>query len=356
MPTKHMKRLCAFLVFLALALSGLSAFAYEDTPVSFLVNGKSVSFPFTPLVRDGVTYADLSALCGTLSLSCKKYSEHDSYVVGNARTSVCFVPNEPYATVSDLTGKSDKEYTYFTLTAPCIYINNHLAVAVRDVASIFSYALSFNKDTLTVYFGYSPQMISSSARSAVNQKAYYFQNQAEFSLPSFGSGYCWACSYAMLITNLTGQRVTPSDIAAINLTKGASGAYCYHNEIVSAYNLKFTSAISESSSYYGGRSDRGGATLVKNPYKDDRIATEALKEALTLHPEGVIVRYDDFPHSMLAVAYDGDMILFNDPAPSSSSAYSDTGRYQGVPFSETCVAKKGFVLSDMTFIQAISVK
>lgn len=351
-----MKKTFAIFILISLILSGISAFSYEDTPVRFLVNGKTVSFPFNPMIRDGVTYADLKTLSSSLGLNLKTYSDHESVIVSNSRTSVCFVPDDPYATVADLTGKSDKEYSYLTLTAPCIYVGNHLAVAVRDIATVFSYSLGFDKESQTVYFGYAPQMISEATRQSISEKAYYFQNQAEFSLPSFGSGYCWACSYAMLITNVTGQRITPADISAINLTKGSSGAYCYHNEIVSAYSLKFVSALSTDSPYYGGRNDQSGGTYINNPDKDEHITIAALKEALSLHPAGIIVRYADYPHSMLAVAYDGDIILFNDPAPSLSSAYSESGNYQGVPFSETCVAKKGFSLSDVTFIQALSIR
>ena len=97
-----------------------------------------------------------------------------------------------------------------------------------------------------------------------------------------------------------------------------------------------------------------GGTLINNPDKSDAVAAAAIREALALHPEGVMVRYADFPHTMVAVGYSGDTILFNDPAPTSSSAYSETGKYNGVPFEKTCVAKKGFRLADLTFIQAIS--
>ena len=349
-----MKKLCALFIVVLLLAAALPVFAYEDIPINFLVNGKTVSFPFNPIVRDGVTYVDLCTLTSALGLSCKTYPDHESVVVSSSRKSICLVPGDEYATVADLTGTSDKEYTYHFLSAPCIYMGNNLAVAARDIASVFSYALSFDKETQTVYFGYAPQMISAATREAIDSKAYYFQNQAEFALPSFGSGYCWACSYAMLISNVTGLRVTPSDIAGVNLTKNSSGAYCYHSEIASAFNVKFVSALSEASPYYGGRDSISGGTYINNPTKDDNITIAALKEALTLHPAGIIVRYADFPHSMVAVACDADIILFNDPAPTSSGAYSETGKYQGVPFSETCVAKKGFSLSDVTFIQAIS--
>lgn len=349
-----MKKLCALFIVISLLAVVFPVFAYEDIPVNLLINGKTVSFPFSPVIRDGVTYVDLRTLTSSLGLSYKTYPDHDSVIVSNSRTSICLVPGEEYATVADLTGKSDKEYTYHFLSAPCIYFGNHLAVGARDIASVFGYALSFNKETQTVYFGYAPEMISAATREAIGNRAYYFQNQAEFALPSFGSGYCWACSYAMLISNVTGLRITPSDIAEVNLTKSSSGAYCYHNEIASAFNVKFTNALSGTSPYYGGRDSVSGGTYIKNPDKNDSTTRAALKEALALHPAGIIVRYADFPHSMVAVACEGDIILFNDPAPSSSGTYSDVGKYQGVPFSETCVAKKGFVLSDVTFIQAIS--
>lgn len=348
-----MKKLCALFIAAMLAASNIVAFSYEDTPVNMLVNGRQVSFSFSPVIRDGVTYVDVKTLVQNLGLSYKTYQGHESAVIGNSRTSVCLVPGEEYATVADLTGKTDEEFSYRRLTAPCIYIGSHLAVAARDIASIFGYPLVYNKDTATVYFGYAPEMISAQTRESIEGQAYYFQNQTEFNLPSFGSGYCWTCSYAMLITNVTGLRITPADVAAVNLTKSSSGAYCYHSEITKAFNVRFVSALSESSPYYAGRDSVSGGTYINNPQKDDNIVREALKEALSLHPEGVMVRYAAFPHTMVAVACEGDLILFNDPAPSDSGIYSDTGRYQGVPFGETCVAIKGFTLSDITFIQAL---
>lgn len=348
-----MKKICALFIAAALAASNMVAFSYEDTPVNFLINGKSASFSFSPVIRDGVTYVDAKTLASTLGLSYKAYTNHESIVISNALTSICLIPGEKYATVSDMTGRSDSEYSYRLLTAPCIYIGSYPAVAARDMAAVFGYSLTFDQASNTVYFGYSPEMISDATQQSIDSRAYYFQNQAEFALPSFGSGYCWVCSYAMVLTNVTGRRITPADVAAVNLTKTANGAYCYHSEIISAFGVKFVSALSEDSPYYGGRVSGSGGTLINNPQKDDAIVRAALKEALTLHPEGVMVRYADFPHTMVAVAYQGDMILFNDPAPSGSGTYSDSGRYRGVPFGETCVAGKGFVLSDVTFIQAI---
>lgn len=348
------KSCCIFMIILIL-LSGLSSLAYgEDVPVNFVVNGKHVNFANTPIIRDGVTYVDLQSLANALSLSYKTYPGHDSAVVSSYSKSICFVPNDEHATVSDLTGNSDSEYYYRILSAPCIYVNNRITVAARDMADVFGYSLTFNSETNTVYFGFSPEMLSDRTRQSIYSKAYYFQNQEEFNLPSYGSGYCWACSYAMLLSNVTGIRITPSDIAAINLSKNSSGAYCYHSDIVKAYNLKFVNALPTDSPYYGGRDAVSGGTFIKNPSKDRNVTIAALKEALTLHPEGVMVRYASFPHTIVAVGFEGDVILFNDPAPTSSAAYGTEGRYQCVPFEQTCIPSRSIPFEEITFIQAIS--
>ena len=351
-----MKKLCALFIAIIIMVPNIVVFSYEDTPVQMQVSGKNVTFLFPPTIRDGVTYVDIKTLSKNLGLTYKTFPGHESVTVSNTRVSVCFTPNEEYATVVDMTGRSDEEFTYRKLAAPCTYMKSHFAVPAKDIAAIFGYVLSYNQETGIVYFGFSPDMISSETHETVEGQTYYFQNQAEFNLPSYGSGYCWTCCNAMLISNVTGLRITPTDVAAINMSKSGKGEYCYHSEIASQLGVKFVSALSESSPYYAGRDGNSGGTYIENPDKDDSVARAALKEALQLHPEGVMVRYAGFPHTIVAVAYEGDLILFNDPAPSGSGTYSDTGRYQGVPFSDTCVAAKGFVLSDLTFIQALEVK
>ena len=348
-----MKRLCAIFIALLFTASNTAVFAYEDTPVNLAINGKQVYLSSKSLIRDGVTYVDAKSLSGKLSLSYKTFSPHESVIISNSRTSICLSPNNEFATVADLSGTSDKEFVFRILTAPPIYIGKTLYVALRDIAYVFGYPLGFNKDTNTVYLGYSPDMISAETLARANSLPYYFQNQAEFNLPSFSSGYCWACSYAMLISNVKGERITPNDIAAVNIENGLSGEYCYHSKIVERFGVRFMSALSEDSPYYAGRDSNSGGTYIKNPMKDDNIVRAALREALTLHPEGVTVRYAAYPHTMVAIAYEGDIILFNDPAPSGSGSYSDVGKYQAVPFFQTCVGAKGFTLSDITFIQAI---
>ncbi len=348
-----MRKLLAVLIVLILTLSNIAVSAQTDIPVNIAVDGKLLHFSNKPFMRDGVTYVDAKDICSKLSLSYVSYNSLDSVVISNSRASMCLYPLGEYATVSDLSGSFDFEYIFRKMSAIPFYSDSTLYVAARDIASVFGYSLSYNSDTATVYFGYAPEAISEQTLLKANSLSYYFQNQTEFNLPSFGSGYCWACSYAMLITNATGIRVTPNDVAAVNISNGASGSYCYHSDIANTFGVRFVSALSTASPYYAGRDSVSGGTFINNPMNDDNVVRAALREALTLHPEGVMVRYAGYPHTMVAVAFEGDIILFNDPAPSGYNTYSDTGKYQAVPFSKTCVGAGGFKLSDITFIQAV---
>ncbi len=364
------KILAVFLTILILL--PVHTLAYEDTPVNLVIDGVKTTLSQKPIIRDGVTYADAKSLASELDYSYSGYDDPKSAVVSSRTVSTCIVPNEEYITVADLTGTSVYEYVFYRLSAPCVYINGRLCIAVRDFARIFNYSVNFNKASNTVYL----QKLSSDDMIVSDQQdsqlayeevevfdnytsqlpenhTYYFQNEEEFQLPGFGSGYCWVCSYAMLISNVTGTRVTPSDIAQINLQKTSNGAYCYHYDIISAYNLRFTSALPVTSVYYGGRDNISGGTYINNPQKSDAVVRCALIEALKAHPEGVLVRYAGFPHTMVAVGFDGNDVLFYDPAPTSGAAYGTEGRYKGVTFDKTCVASKGFKLSDITFMQAI---
>lgn len=355
-----------FLLLTAVIAGNFSANA-QGSPVSINVNGAAVAFASAPVIKDGTTIADLQVLASAMGFRYAWYDSLGSATVSNSYLSLCFTEGNDYMTISDLTGTSPFEYESRKLSVVPQRSGASLSVLVRDVANAFGYALSFDTQTATVYIGgdtvtyaaaesnaaAQPVQETSAPQKSADGHTYYFQNQAEFALDDFGGGYCWVCSYAMLITDVTGSRVTPSDVARVNLARTSSGAYCYHFDIAQSFGVHFVAALSENSAYYGGRDMISGGTLVNNPNNSDAVAAAAIREALTLHPEGVMIRYSDFPHTMVAVGYNGDTILFNDPAPTSSSAYSETGRYNGVPFEQTCVAKKGFKLADLTFIQAI---
>lgn len=365
-----MRKTVAFITIVILLLPHCT-FAYEDTFVSLSINGVVSAPDGTVFIRDGITYADARKLASAMNYTFREFLSDGSAIINSGNLSVCITPGTDYITVADLTGTSIYEYTFHKLSAPCIFTGNSFFITVRDFAKIFNYSLDFDQELLTVYLGNSKKTFVSTPVDDIigeaqtqltyefegsqlpNEHAYYFQNQAEFALPGFGSGYCWACSYAMLLSNVTSSRITPYDVAQINLRRTTSGAYCYHYDIISEYNVSFVSALPESSRYYGGRDMVSGGTFINNPEKSDLVTIAALREALSLHPEGIMVRYAAFPHTMVAVGFDRDKIIFYDPAPTSSSEYSDTGRYMGVSFEQTCVGKKGFSISDITFMQAL---
>ncbi|MBR1970824.1 MAG: hypothetical protein IKA17_10780 [Clostridia bacterium] len=329
------------LVLIIIFLMNICTCAHASS--NMLVNGNIATENFRVTTINGVTYADAKALSEAFGLSFKSYYYPASATVGNSQKMMCIVPNEPYATVADLTGNASQEYTYHPLSGPGIYDNNSFLVPVRAFAEIFGYYINYNASTKMVELStYAP--VVSYNPPQTQSHVFYYQSQAEFALPNSGSGYCWVCSYAMLISNLKGQRITPNDVARVNETKTSNGAYCYHSEIASAFGVKFVSALPEDSIYYGGRDGVSGGTYIQNPNKDPQITIAALRQALTLHPEGVMVRYASYPHTMVAIGFNDYSIIFNDPG---------AAHFENVPFEETCVASRGINIEDITFIQAI---
>ena len=342
-----MKKVYGLIVLISLLFIFQSSSYAEDTPVNIRINGSAPHFSVQPVISDGVTVIDASVLAESLGLRYSWFPTLSSATISDSHTSVAITADNSFMTVTDLTGTSNSEYKNYILSRTPYLSGGRLQIAAKDLLSIFYIPISFDSSSLTVNIGngaYTP--IS-------GNHTYYFQNQAEFSLEGFGSGYCWVCSYAMLLSDVTKTRITPSDVAEINMSKGARGAYCYHFDIVGKFGAHFVPALNTNSPFYGGRDDVSGGTYINNPEHLPFVAVAALKEALDLHPEGILVRFADFPHTIVAVGYSGDAVIFNDPAHSQSGAYTDVGRYKEVTFDKTCVAQKGFSISDITFIQAI---
>ncbi len=173
---------------------------------------------------------------------------------------------------------------------------------------------------------------------------FYSQKDPQWNFPNNGRGYCWSSSYAMVISNLTGNTVLPTDIAYINSLYTEDTAICYHYDIAKAYSLVFEPAISETSPYFKEFMEFSGETHL-NITSDEEMRA-ALMEALYLNPEGVIVRFEgDFIHSMVATHYDNNYVYFNDPA------YTSGGT--DLKFANTYNGKHGYKLSDIKFIQAL---
>ncbi|MBQ7794762.1 MAG: hypothetical protein IJ366_09645 [Clostridia bacterium] len=176
---------------------------------------------------------------------------------------------------------------------------------------------------------------------------FYAQEGEEWGFESNGRGYCWVCSYAMLITDLLGERVTPVDIAEYNLNAGSgSGNYmASHFGLAAEYGLEFVPALDESSEYFDYfDSQRRGATYFKAETEED--VKNALIEALERNPKGVLVRFEGYPHTLVATGYFDGEIYFNDPG---------SLEMENVTFENTCLGRN-FSWTDLTFVQAMQVK
>lgn len=172
--------------------------------------------------------------------------------------------------------------------------------------------------------------------------AFYSQPQAEWGFANNGSGYCWVCCYAMAITSATGRTVTPPMVAAVN-EKSGSGSYMQHGNVMSEFGVSFTSALDESSPYFSRYDSWRGSTYINA--SSDAEAIAAIKAALDKNPQGVMVRYTIYPHTLFAVGYSGDTIYFHEPAYENGAAMT---------FDQTCLKK--YNISDLDFIQAIAVQ
>ena len=175
--------------------------------------------------------------------------------------------------------------------------------------------------------------------------AFYSQGEEQWGFESNGKGYCWVCSYAMMITNLTGERITPIEVAEFNLSAGgSSGNYMMsHSGLAAKYGLKFVAALDESSLYFASfETDRRGATYINAETEDDVRA--ALAETLGRNPRGVMVRFEGYPHTLVATRAADGKIYFNDPA---------GAEMEDVEFSGTCLARR-FSITDISYIQALA--
>ncbi len=216
--------------------------------------------------------------------------------------------------------------------------NNSVYIYMSDVADAVGSAARASNDVLAEY---NEQMLANVTDNSHTFYSQYDQSYIDAYSSSYGwtagrNGYCYVVSYAMLLSDLTGNTITPKDIADINIAAGGSPKICYHGSIVSTYGKKFVPAIDTSSPYYKGYDTMRGLTNIDNSSSDKVVA--ALKEALDRHPKGVLVRDNSMPHTMVAIGYEGDTIFFNDPALQTGNS----------TWGETCLKKR-----DITTISAI---
>ena len=344
-------------VILILSLSS-AAMAADD--ITVMLNGKTIDFDIDPIVIDGVTMVEVRPFAEALGCSVKWSQNTQSVKLTTSKKGAVLKINDYVMTVSDMTGKDDGDMQRISLSVAPMVVEGSTFVPLRSVAEVFDTDTVWDDEEDIIKLsknGYKYRDNSASSRSTKKSNSgshtFFFQNQSDWQLPNYGSGYCWTVSYAMLISDVTGEYVTPVDIAEINKKKSGNGSYCNHWDIIKNYGVEFVPAVAEDSPYYGGRDSNSGGTKIN--CVDEYDAIDALKEAIDRNPAGVMVRYAAYPHTMVAVGYEGDTILFNEPMQTSRS-YADESSKENVPFEDTCVGKRGINIEDITFIQALAVK
>ena len=340
-----MKRLTILGLFLITLFGAVSAQAAQDIQVT--VNSVPVAMNTPPVVEDGRTLVPIRPIANEMGLVLVWMSEDQTASLWNDDTMVRLKINSSEMEVNGDIVALD--------TAPTI-INDQTYMPVRAILEAFGAQVDLVGNDLWIQ--YAPyarddEFLNPAAQAAeqaalpenkaVKQsgKFFYSQPQSDWGFENNGRGYCWVCSYAMLISNVKGEVVTPAAVAAFNREGGGSGSYMRsHTGVVERFGVSFAPALAETSPYFARYEDWRGGTYLN--VSSDQDVINALKEALDRNPAGVIVRYNGYPHSMVAVGYEGDTIYYNEPA------YLDS---EWVTFEQTCL--KNYSLSDITFIQAI---
>ncbi len=356
MRSKALSAVFAMIMTVLLLSVSSAAFAADDD-IDVLLNGRRVNFDSAPVMVDEVMMVEARPLANAMGFDVKWSTNTQSVRLTGDGIGAVLKMDYDVMTVSDLTESDDVNQVKLAV-APMV-IDGCAYVPLRSVAEAFGVDIYWDSADSTVKLSTNGYEYGAAAAPAINPMYYggshtfYFQNQSCWQLPNYGSGYCWTVSYAMLLSDVLGYSVTPVEVASVNEAAGGSGSYCNHWKIASAFGVDFVSALDTNSPYYGGRDSNSGGTFVN--CSSDYEAIQAIKEALDRNPAGVMVRYADYPHTMVAVGYDGDTVFFNEPMQISHS-YTDYSSKEYVTFDETCIGASGISIGDITFIQALAVK
>lgn len=329
------------LIGISLALCALSPTVSAEKAICVMYNGAKLDTEQPPAVVDGRTLVPVRDVCDILGLDIDWNPQTQVVRICDELNIVAMQIGSRRIEINDIESELD--------AAPEI-INGYTCVPLRAVLEPFGVQVGWDAKTKTVIItdeNYDATAEIAEKKENEKEYAFYTQGDEEWEFESKGRGYCWVCSYAMVISNLTGERITPAEIAEYNLENGgASGSYMQsHFGLAERYGLKFVSALDEESPYFDRfEKERRGATYIKFETEEDVRA--ALSEALGRNPRGVMVRFEGYPHTLVAIRAADGKIYFNDPA-------SET--MENVEFANTCLARS-FSLTDISFIQALEIK
>ncbi len=332
------KRLMCILAAALVALGGAGVISAEgDITVTF--EGKKILFNSSPIIEKDRTLVQIRPIAEAMGLTIE-YEPFDAMVIlSDGKTETRFSVGSD---ISYVNGKKQNMGVKMALKDDFTFI------PIRYLVEPFGYEIAYNADTKTVSVKINKEKKLAELRDKIRTgsgkypSTFYCQSQEDIGFENNGKGYCWVCSYAMLLTDVTGKTVTPADIADINESKGYSGNFMSgHSSLAGLFGCKIVPALKETSQYFEsfGALNRNETKLA---VETDEDAYNALKEALDNFPKGVIARFEAYPHSMVAVGYDAENIYFNDPA-------IKNGEHKTL--AETCL--KNYHLSDISYIQAI---
>lgn len=280
------------------------------------------------VMLDGTTLISARDFADRLGFELMWLSNMKTVIFWNGEFEIRIQTDSPEFLVNDLPKLTD---------APAKILNDRAYVPLRALAEAIGASVLWNDQTKETEIKMTgAKMLTGEIAERGN---FFYQRQPDWAFDNNGNGYCWVCCYAMAISNL-GKAVTPDMVAEFNQKNGSSGAFMQHNGIASEFGVQFVQAIPSESPYFDKYESWKGATYIKAETNEEAAA--AIRAAIDAHPQGVMVRYTVYPHTMLAVGYSGDTVYFNDPA-------YENGEH--IPFEETCL--KNFELKDLDFLQVV---
>ncbi len=336
-----MKKIVCCLLTLVTCMFAKSVFAEGGIKVKFC--DEEIKFSVAPIIVEDRTLVQIRPIAEAMGLEIEFEPACSMVILADGETEVRFFLDSEVRLVNGEENNMD--------TKPVLK-ENYTFLPLRYLAEPFGYEVGYEQDSGAVFISLPAEPQEDAEPETETEKeistgsgdfpsTYYYQSQEDIGLENNGRGYCWVCSYAMLLSDVTGTKLTPLDIAAINVEKGYSGNFMSgHTSIAQKFGCRLVPALSENSQYFGGF---GGVRQQTDLLiETDEDAYNALREALTNHPEGVIARFEAYPHSMVAVDFDDENIYFNDPG-------IKNGEHKTL--SETCL--KNYSLADLSYIQAI---
>ncbi len=342
------KRIWAVLIAALCCMSMMTSVA-ANVGIHVVVNGRAIDFAKAPVMIDDRMLVPIRMVAEAMECEVGWDAETQGVLISNDTSNLTLRIDHADMKVANNSGES-----VVLLDVAPILIEDTTYLPLRMVVEALGGNVLWDNGTTYIDYTVADELEVNYVEPVHNpdEHTFYFQNEARFNLPESGAGYCWVCSYAMVLSDVMGYPITPVDVAAVNLEYSSSGAYCYHYQIVSKFGAKFVPAVDTASPYYAGYDQYFGATYLNLP--DEQAAVNALKEALDRNPAGILVRFEAVsPHTMVAIGYEGNTIYFNETIP-YGNGYSDTSIYRNIPFDQTFPGGYcGLGLKDLTSIQAI---